>query len=344
MLALVMLITPLLAIMGKNSIDNKETASVSAVSSSKASSVTPGEDKPPEQPATDAAFKVLLSQTGEVAELSRADYLFGAVAAEMPANYSEEALKAQALVCYTFAYRMQQQQKENPSDDLKGADISDNPNAGQGYITQAQAKEKWGEQYDLYAEKIRNVIKAVESEIIVYEDQPILAAFHAISPGETEDAGLVWSESIPYLSPAISSGDTLSPEFASTVEMTQDEFKTAAQKLGVTEFPESPQEWAINRKCSESGTVTTITIGNQEVTGQKARTAFGLRSASFDVEYKEDKFVFTVQGYGHGVGMSQYGAEYMAKQGSDYREIIEHYYAGVSIIPVVNLIKAETSS
>jgi stage II sporulation protein D len=158
-----------------------------------------------------------------------------------------------------------------------------------------------------------------------------LAAYHAISAGKTETAKNVWGTDYPYLQSENSVADLLCSEFYSEVIVPKDEFLTKLVELGVENARESEKIIGENKK-SDSGTVLNISLCGKNFTGAQIRKAFNLRSAVFDLILKEDSLVFTVSGYGHGIGMSQFGANYMAQQGSDYKEIITAYYRDIEII------------
>lgn len=276
----------------------------------------------------DDKFLVLMEDTQKVEEIDAREYIFGVLACEMSMKYHEEALKAQAVAAYTFACRRRQERLSNPQ---QAYDITSSSQLDQGYITRQQANEKWGENAKEYTEKLEKVIDSVDGYIIVYDGQPILAAYHAISGGKTEAAENVWGTAFPYLQPVESIGDMLSPGYLSEVKVTAEEFKTAMQPLGV-ELEGDPAGWVGEPERSQSGTVLKIKIGGKEFTGKDIRQAFSLRSANFDLAYSEGGFAFTVRGYGHGVGMSQYGANYMAQQGSTFLEILSWYYPGCQLI------------
>ena len=324
----VLLFSPLLSIDGKNSNaasgkEDKMTESISETKPEKSSSQT-------QNPDSQKTFKVLLTKTNKIVTLSEKDYICGAVAAEMPAAYHSEALKAQAVTCYTYAYRLRNEQKSNPTASLKGADISDDSQHHQGYLTVDDQKKKWGNDYEQYSKKISDTVDAVLGNVIEYGGEPIIAAFHSISSGKTESAKNIWNQDVPYLQSVISTGDKLSPDYSTMVKLTNAEFKTDAEKLGGVSLGNDPKGWVSDIKTTDSGTVTSIKIGGKSFTGEQVRDAFSLHSPCFKLEYK-DGFTFSVSGYGHGVGMSQYGADYMARQGSTWQEIIKHYYTGVQI-------------
>ena len=276
-------------------------------------------------------FKVLDITTGKVEEISVFDYVVGAVCAEMPATFEPEALKAQAVAAHTYAQRQKEKALTSPDKELNGAYFSNDSSKYQAYFTENQAKQYYGDNYEQYIEKIKNAVSDVESEILVYEDEPIIAAFHSMSSGTTESAENVWGSKVEYLIPVESDYDTEAPKYMEEYEYTADEVKERLEnafddiKLG-----DKPEEWFSDVSKSKSNTVLEIKAGNLTVTGQEIRAALSLRSASFDIEY-DDGFKITTRGYGHCVGMSQYGANAMAKEGKTYKEILEHYYPNTEL-------------
>ncbi|MFR8012156.1 MAG: stage II sporulation protein D [Clostridia bacterium] len=300
-------------------------------SSGKTEPKAPFSDSSDPAEAADGTFKILLSESGEVVTLSERDYLIGAVCAEMPPLYHAQALRAQAVASYTNAYRMRAANRSNPDDSLKGADLSDNTDSHQGYMTEQELRDKFGENYDKYVGLVADAVDEVIGNIITYEGQPITAAFHAICSGRTESAAILWGKDLSYLQPVVSTGDKLSPDYSSTLVLTADQFREKAAALEGAELSGDAASWVGKAEVSESQTVTQIAIGGKDFTGEQVRTAFGLRSPCFTVAYQDGSFTFDVCGYGHGIGMSQYGADYMARQGSSWEEILTHYYTGVTI-------------
>ena len=272
---------------------------------------------------------VFLSDTKKNLTVSEFEYVCGSVAAEMPLMYHEEALKAQAIACYTNSLRLKNSKNKSA---INGADISDNPATHQGYLTREERKEKWGDDYQKYESKLETIVKAVESEYLTYNGEYCLCAFSAICTGTTESAENVWSEKIPYLVSVKSSGDTLSPQYSSTNTFTKSQFISIMKDLGVSINSKANLEETIGKsKISKAGTVLKIEINKKSLTGEQIRSAFSLRSSAFKITATENEVTFKVSGYGHGVGMSQYGADYMARQGSTYDEILKHYYKGSEI-------------
>ncbi len=268
-------------------------------------------------------FRIYNSETEKITEMSAKDYIFGVVAAEMPASYETEALKAQAVAAYTFACfrRLKNKNKEY--------DLTTDFSKDQAYITREAAAERWGSNSDSYTKKIENAVNTVSGYMISYNGSPVLSVYHAISNGKTESAKNVWGQDYPYLTAVNSVGDKLSANYISTVEISLEEFR---EKLKDTlKLSGEAKNYIGKITRTDSGTVLKICICDKELTGSEIRNAFALHSASFDLEFKNEAFHFTVYGYGHGVGMSQFGADYLAKQGADFKEILTTYYKGCKV-------------
>ncbi len=275
-----------------------------------------------------SAFRILDETTGEVAEVAASDYVAGAIAAEMPAGYESDALIAQGVAAYTNAHYLAALHRADPPAELKGADFAADPQKRLGYVTDAAMKAMWGDHYELYRKKVTAAAETAMQSILTYEGQPIVAAYFAITAGKTtEDAGNVWEGSLPYLTPVDSSWDQNAPGYRSTVTLTAADLRKKLTGASVLVGPK-PEEWLKIITRSEAGYVTAVQAGDRVLTGQQLRHLLGLRSAAFTVDYKSGLFTFEVLGYGHGVGLSQYGAQYMAQHGSGWREILSHYYPG----------------
>ena len=279
--------------------------------------------------ADNTTVKVMSVASDNITEMSLKEYLLGVIAGEMNASYHEEALKAQIITAHTLLLYT----KEHNTKDLKGADITDSYALHQAYITPEKQKEKWKDNYKANKEKIEKCIDEVINLTLQYDDEYICAVFHAISNGTTENATDVWGGSYPYLVSVSSVGDKLSPAYQSQVTFDKDEFKEKFKDSNL-KFTDKPEKWIGEITRTDTGMVKSITICGKEFKGTDVRKLFDLRSSTFTCEYKNDDFVFTVNGYGHGVGMSQYGANYMAQQGFKYDEILKHYYKGVEIVEV----------
>lgn len=270
-------------------------------------------------------ISVFKSKENKIEEMDMRQYIIGTVAAEMPASYNSEALKAQALAAVTFA----EYQKSNNSENINGADISDDSSTHQGYMSKSEMEEKWGDAYETYYKKIADAVDEVIDKVIVFDGKPIMAAYHAISTGKTESAENIWGKSVPYLISVDSEGDKYSSRYSSTVTFTESELKEVV-KSEVGNIADNETDIIVN-KTTDAGTVSSVTVFGKKMTGMELRNLLSLRSPSFDVTYEDGEYTFTVKGYGHGVGMSQYGADWYAKQGYTYKEIIAHYYPETTI-------------
>lgn len=281
------------------------------------------------------SFQIFNLSTGEVEEVSLRNFVRGAVAAEMPAGFHSEALKAQAVAAHTYALHNHLVQQRSPDSALNGADFSADPENRRVYMTEAQVRDFYGEDADEYWEKICVAADSVLEYVMEYDKQPIVAAYHAISAGQTEAASNVWTGSAPYLQPADSAGDLLAPDYETEAVFTSEEIKGALQ----TAYPDlvlddDPADWFSGEERTASGYISAITVGGVELHGLDLRETLGLRSHNFTLSWDGEVFRFTVCGYGHGVGLSQYGADYLARQGYTFDEILNHYYTGISLVSV----------
>ncbi len=255
-------------------------------------------------------------------------YLVGVVAAEMPPSFEKEALKAQAVAART--YILNKQDKEN--DKHKDADVCTDPSHCKAYISESQAEEKWGEEWEKsYLPKITAAVNDTYGEIVTYNEEPIIAVFHSTSTGKTENSEDVWQSETPYLKSVESPGEELSPRYKSQAEFSINDFKNKIIELNKNAvFDNNKDLWVKNYEYTEGGSVKTVSIGGCIFTGTDIRTKFGLRSANFNISVS-DKVIFYVTGNGHGVGMSQYGANYQASIGKNYKEILMKYYQNTDI-------------
>lgn len=274
-------------------------------------------------------FLVMDKDTQIVTQVSAFDYVIGAVAAEMPAIFESEALKAQAVAAYTYAVRQKSIVSDETRKSLHGADFSNDSSLYQAFYDNDKIKEVYGDNYDKYYEKIKNAVSEVLGKVILYENEPIIAAFHSMSNGYTQSAEDVWGSSVAYLVSVESSSDKEANGYLSQVEYSKDEFKEIISKLSSDEkLDNNPENWLKISKKGDGNSVITVEIGNKTYSGEEIRSALGLRSATFEINYdsENEKFTINVYGYGHGVGMSQYGANEMAKNGSNWEEILSYYY------------------
>lgn len=277
-------------------------------------------------------FRILDLSSNEILTIPAFDYVVGAVASEMPYTYHEEALKAQAVSAYTYALRVRYQNQKSKPDNLKGADFSAEPSKYLGFMTEEIARERFGEKFDEIWKKITNSVNDVFGEVIVYDEEPIIAAYHSLSSGKTETAENVWGNPVEYLVAVDSENDISAEDYSTTDSFTLTQVKESlVSKYPNIKLPEDKTAWFNILKRSDSGTVLSLTVGSEFLKGSDIRSLFGLRSSNFTVTYQDEVFSFNVLGYGHGVGLSQQGANAMAKAGSSYRDILLHYYSNVSI-------------
>ncbi|MBQ3140615.1 MAG: stage II sporulation protein D [Clostridia bacterium] len=282
--------------------------------------------------ATEAAgegnYRVLLHETGRIVTLTPKDYLRGCVAAEMPLEYDDEAVKAQIVAAHTYAVSYKLRQLSAPSDELKGADLSDDPASGQAYITDAEIAARYPDDYQIHIARLNRLIDQVGDYIMVYEGEPVVAAYHAISAGKTESAQNIWGAYSPYLVAVNSKDDKTAPDYRSTVTFTVAKMRALLAQAGIT--PEgSAKNWFSDLLKTPSGYVSAVSFGSGSLTGTQLRNLLGLRSACFTVDYASAVFTFEVYGWGHGVGMSQYGAQCLAQDGKNYLDILKTYYKGI---------------
>lgn len=277
--------------------------------------------KKEEKSESDEKIKVL--KDDKVYEYSVTDYIFGVVAAEMPALYEPEALKAQAVAAYTFA-----QYRKNTAPDTK-YDISADPKTAQCFISREEALQRWGEKAKEYEEKINNCISAVQNQVLTYNNEPIFAAYHAISAGTTNNCADVWSKDLPYLTSVESTGDCFAENYLSQATFSADELTKKLESICAASG--DAKDYFSNPITTDNGYVKQINFCGKSTTGSTICELLGLRSSNFSIDFSNDLFTFNVKGYGHGVGMSQTGADYMAKQGSTYQEILQHYYPGTKL-------------
>lgn len=274
--------------------------------------------------------KLFHKDTEKIETLKLDEYLYGVVSAEMPASYEVEALKAQAIVARTFTiYKI-----INSSGKHNGADICDNSTCCQAWISKENRLSKWDEQNrESYWNKIVNAVNSTQGKIITYDGKPINAFFHANSAGATETPVNVWGGSgYPYLQSVTTSGEDAYSGYSSSVEVTKKEFESKIKENHSDfEIDFSKEDCIKIKEYTDGNRVKTIQVGNLELSGVEIRTIFSLRSANFTVTISDDKIKFEVLGYGHGVGMSQTGADSLAKEGNNYEDIIKHFYTGIEI-------------
>lgn len=256
----------------------------------------------------------LYRKNGSVERIELENYIIGVVGAEMPASFNLEALKAQSIVARTYAVNTINKNKR----------LTDN-NSTQNYKTNDELKSMWGNSYNTYYEKIKSAVNSTKGMYLTYNGEIIDAVYHSTSNGYTEDSVYVWGNSKPYLKSVSSDYDNTNKSFLYTMFLSYEDISNKLKNL-----ININTEFNILER-NNSGRIVSIEVNGVIYSGVNIRSLLGLRSTDFDIEKTDTGINFITRGYGHGVGMSQYGANGMAKHGSNYRDILLHYYTGVSI-------------
>lgn len=274
-------------------------------------------------PGEDIKVKVYRSQTETVEELPLEQYVVGVVSSEMPADFEVEALKAQALTARTYIIK----QMLEPTDIQvpQGAMVTDTV-MHQVFHNEEELKSLWGEEYEWKKARIEEAVYATQGQVMTFEGEPITASFFSTSNGYTENSEDYWQNEIPYLRSVASPWDQTSPRFTAQKEMPVTEFE---QRLDVQLSGDS--EIGTIAERTDGGRVAKVVIGDKELSGREVRDKLELDSSDFQWQLKGDQVVIQTRGWGHGVGMSQYGADGMAKEGRNYEEIVRHFYQGIDI-------------
>ena len=273
--------------------------------------------------------KLLHTKTGEVEELELDQYLLGVVSSEMPASFEIEALKAQAVVARTYTiYKITEEKKH------ENADICDDSKCCQAWISKEDRFARWNEEErESNWSKIEEAVNSTKGEIVKYEGKPINAFFHSNSGGTTDTATAVWGgANYPYLQAVETSGEDAYTQYSSEVVLSKEEFANKIREY----HSEFQIDYSLENQIeilsyTEGERVKEIKIGNLNLSGVEIRNIFKLKSAKFEINIDGENIKFNVIGYGHGVGMSQTGADSMARQGKNYEDIIKHFYTGVEI-------------
>lgn len=265
---------------------------------------------------------VELLTSGKILSLPVEEYLVGVLVSEMPMSFDEEALKAQAVAARTFVFKKISDKKHN------GFDVCDQSSCCQAWNSMQILRERFGSNYETYIKKAVQAVQETSDLMMYYENKLIDAPYFSCSGGTTEDAVAVWGSDVPYLKTVNSPGEENASNYHSVVTITADEFCGCLERTDLTGNPET---WFGDVVFSEGGGVLSMEIGNKYYTGTDLRRIFGLKSTLFSISTESDRIVFDVKGYGHRVGMSQYGANALAEAGCGYEEILKHYYRGVVI-------------
>lgn len=278
---------------------------------------------------SDALTGITLLHDGETETLTLAEYLTGVVAGEMPASFEPDALRAQAVAARSYALA---RQSAPPATHPQCALCTD-PACCEVFLTAEERRERWGSRYELWEGKIEEAVRSTDGVYLVYDGEPITACFHASSAGFTESSAAVWGGDVPYLV-SVSSPETAAdvPNFVTTAEFSPQDFR----EIVLAAYPDAelsalPPDWIGERTVDPSGRTASVRVGGISVSGTEMRSLFSLRSANFTLVWTGHSFLFTVAGSGHGAGMSQYGANVMAKNGASWQEILLHYYPGAAV-------------
>lgn len=269
--------------------------------------------------ASNTFVRVLNQETNTVSKVPLEEYVKGVVAGEMPASFDIEALKAQAVASRSYVLKKMNDNKNNSYDVV---DTIKN----QVYLSDDILKNRWGSNYESYNNKVKEAVATTKGKYIAYDGKVIDALFFSTSNGKTENSEDVFLNAVPYLRSVDSSWDTISPAFNSSKEISLSDFYS---KLNL---PYNPTLSVKILTTTSSGAIKKLSINNVTFESYTVRDKLGLKSTSFNITQNGSNIIFTTKGYGHGVGMSQYGAQGMAHHGYDYLDIIKHYYQGVEIL------------
>lgn len=277
----------------------------------------------------DRDVTLTIQDGGTTEQMTLERYLTGVVRGEMPASFEMEALRAQAAAERSYVYYQLAAGRKDAHPD---ADFCTDHTCCSAYLSETAAREKWGGDFAPWNTRVEQAVSDTDGQVVLYRGQPILAVFHSSSAGRTAAAGDVWSGDLPYLVSVDSpEGEETVPNYYSTVTFTAAEAK---EKL-LAAHPElklsgTPDRWFGAAAENGSGRVETVSVGGTDIEGTELRRIFGLRSACFTVAADSESVTFRVTGYGHGVGMSQYGANQLAREGKTWQEILEWYYTGAT--------------
>ena len=274
-------------------------------------------------------IKVYRTASGSVEEMNIEDYVKGVVSAEMPANFDVEALKAQAVAARTFA--VNKIIRHCPK--AQNSDICDSTHC-QVYMDKNKRISSWGKNADSLYKKVCTAVDETEGQVITYEGEIIThPQYFAISSGKTEDSVDVFNQDIPYLKSVSSTGEDIAPKYKSNKSIPYSQFvrivKNSYGDTGINSSNLSSKVKVLSN--TKSGAVKEIQIGSKKISGIKFRSLFDLNSSCFKLSFSNGKVTIACTGYGHNTGMSQWGANVMAKSGKKYDEILEHYYEGTKI-------------
>ncbi len=274
--------------------------------------------------------KVFISQTKQVKELPIEEYLVGVVAAEMPAKFHSEALKAQAVAARTFTLKRMAQEAGSGNPHPQ-ADICTDHNHCQAWKDEEAMRRDWGSAYEENLDKIRKAVADTRGQAIYYQGKLIDPVYHSTSNGKTENSEDVWQSKVPYLRSVSSLWDRQSPKYSTSVEVPVEKLSALGPSGGVQQVSTGGGGLIRVLSYTSTGRIKTVSIGGKTLDANEMRRALGLPSTDLTWTVKSGRVVFHATGNGHGVGMSQYGAKGMAQEGKNFKEILKHYYTGVEL-------------
>lgn len=278
-------------------------------------------------------IKVYMGEINQIVAMNLEDYVKGVVAAEMPAEFEPEALKAQAVAARTYAVKHMALFGGAGSVEHPGADITTDYKESQAWHNETKLREKWGGNYGKYWHKISQAVDQTQGLILTYKGEVINAVFHSTSGERTASAKEVWGFEYPYLQSVVCKWDQLSPRYQDNKAIALTELEERlGPEAGIMAAAQSDKSAAVVSiiDYTDSGRVNKVRVGAKILTGLEVREKLGLRSTYFNVEATGEKLVFKTTGYGHGVGLCQYGANGQAKELRDYRQILTYYYTGTA--------------
>ena len=272
-------------------------------------------------------FLIEDSTTGEVQQVPKRDYLIGAAAAEMPLSWPDEALKAQIVAAHSYALYCR-----DHASAANGSWLSADPARRQGYLTDAVLHSYWGTDYEASYARLSALVDAVLDDVLCYDGAAAGTSYFAISNGRTEASENVWGSALPYLVPVDSSTDLAADNYEVTLTLSAAQVQQLLSSvLGIAADLSAPEGWFGEPTLTASGYVASLPVCGQTISGTALRRALGLRSACFTIQYQDGGFLITTRGYGHGVGLSQWGAKALAEQGQSYADILAHYFPGTQL-------------
>ena len=288
-------------------------------------------------------ISVYIESTGQTVKMTLEEYVKGAVAAEVPALFHVEALKVQAVLARTLAVRRMRLLGGPGLEGVPGADISDSPAKGQGWASEQQLRARWGAvNYYRYWARVTQAVEATNGQVVLYGGQPIDPVYHSTCGGRTENSEDVWSNAVPYLRSVECTTDTHAKNYTQSVEFSLSDLerkfgvkagvlKAMAAGAGASGAGGTVKGPVEITKRTATGRAREVRVGDKTVNANDFRSVLNLRSTQMALTLRDGKLAITTTGYGHGVGLCQYGADGLAKQGKTYEEILKYYYKGVTI-------------